>query len=127
MITRRHFISGGGIILSLPFLESIGIAQEDTPIYTVFVRQGNGVTQGDSNGEGDRFWPYETGPLEQTTLANQPDRVLSELAQWGDKMLAIKGLNYGFDSNGCAHSTGGNQCLTAARHNESENNNSRVR
>ena len=95
MITRRNFISGGGVILSLPFLESIGQAQEQPPVYTVFVRQGNGVTQGDSNGESDRFWPYNPGPIDAQTLASQTDRVLSILAPWADKMIAIKGLNYG--------------------------------
>ena len=112
--------------MSLPFLESIGQAQEQPPVYTVFVRQGNGVTQGDSNGESDRFWPYNPGPIDAQTLASQTDRVLSILAPWADKMIAIKGLNYGFPSNGCAHSTGGNQCLTAARHNESADNASRA-
>ena len=63
----------------------------------------------------DRFWPLQTGPLTPMGLADQSSQVLSELASYADKMIAVKGLNYAFSNNGCGHSGGGNQCLTAAQ------------
>ena len=48
-------------------------------------------------------------------LEQQPEKVLSELSEWADFLIAPKGLSYGHSHNGCGHSGGGNQCLTAAR------------
>ena len=115
MMNRRRFLKGGGVVLGLPLLEGDGFAQEDLPTFSFFCRQANGVTQGDSNGEQDRYWPHEVGILTPELLSGQSDRVLSELAPYADSLIALKGLNFGFANSGCGHSGGGNQCLTAAR------------
>ena len=114
-MNRRRFLQAGSIVLGLPLLESDGFGQDDTPVYSFFCRQANGVTQGDSNGELDRFWPHETGIITPELLSAQGDRVLSELAPFANSMVAVKGLSFGFPSAGCGHSGGGNQCLTAAQ------------
>ena len=114
-MNRRRFLQAGSIVLGLPLLESDGFGQDDAPVYSFFCRQANGVTQGDSNGELDRFWPHETGIITPELLSAQGDRVLSELAPFADSMVAVKGLSFGFPSAGCGHSGGGNQCLTAAQ------------
>lgn len=122
-ISRRLFLQAGSASLFLPFLESDGHAQEDLPVFSFFCRQANGVTQGDNNGEIDRFWPLEEGLLTPSILSAQPEQVLSELAPWADSLIACKGLNFAFPSNGCGHSGGGNQCLTAARVSEEPSGN----
>ena len=114
-ISRRRFLQAGSATLLLPLLESDGHSQEQMSEFIFFCRQGNGVTQGDSNGELDQFWPLETGTLTQTALESQSGQVVSELARWAPELITCKGLNYGFSSNGCGHSSGGNQCLTGAR------------
>ena len=114
-LTRRLMLQAGGACLALPWLESFARASEG-PVYTVFVRQGNGVTQGDSGAdESDRFWPHATGTITPSMLASQSDRVVSELSAWADRMTLVKGLDYQFANNGCGHSGGGNQLLTAAQ------------
>ena len=113
-LSRRGFLAAGGACLTLPWLEGLSRAQ-DAPVYTVFMRQANGVTQGDpALMEQDRFWLSDPGPIDYETLAAQPEQVLSELAEWAEWMIAIKGLDYGFDGPFCGHSGGGNQCLTGA-------------
>ena len=114
-LSRRRFLQAGSATLLLPFLESDTRANEEPASFMFFFRQGNGVTQGDSNGEVNRFWPNETGLLTPSILSDQSDKVLSELAPWADHLIVPKGLSYGHSHNGCGHSGGGNQCLTAAR------------
>jgi hypothetical protein len=114
-LSRRRFLQAGSATLFLPLLESDGRANEEHASFIFFCRQANGVTQGDNNGEPDRFWPNEQGILTPSILEQQPEKVLSELAPWGDYLIAPKGLRYGHSHNGCGHSGGGNQCLTAAR------------
>jgi len=116
--SRRAFLTGiGGVTLALPILESLrqtAYAQDATPHYSVFVRQANGVCQ-ESNGEPEQYWPSALGPITSSSLAAEPDRAVTELADYADRMLLVKGADFAFDSNGCGHSGGGNQCLTAAR------------
>lgn len=114
-LSRRRFLQAGSASLLLPLLESDSKGSEDPPVFTFFCRQGNGVTQADSNGEAEQFWPLMEGNLNSSILSAQPERVLSELAPWAEHLIACKGLSYGFPGNGCGHSGGGNQCLTAAR------------
>ena len=115
IIGRRRFLQAGGAMLALPLLESDSRGDDSAPVFTFFYRQANGVTQGDSNGEEDRFWPEAEGVLDAGLLEAQSSRVLSELAPWGEQLVACKGLDYAFDNSGCGHSGGGNQCLTAAQ------------
>jgi hypothetical protein len=118
-MNRRRFLRGlGGVALALPFLEtfagkSASAENGGYAPYAIFMRQANGVATL-TNDEPERFWPSQLGPLTQTDLAAQPDRALSVLAAYADKMNAVTGVNFAFSGNGCGHSGGGNQCLTAA-------------
>lgn len=128
MITRRRFLAGlGGAVVALPVLESVrflgrgGTARAEVldqpPVYTVFVRQGNGVQQADpGRGEPERFWPRDLGPLTQQSLGtDNADRALSILSPFADRLLLVRGTRFAFPGNNCGHSGGLNQCLTAAR------------
>lgn len=119
-VGRRRFLFGtGGVALGLPFLESLaprkaGARGLEPARFAVFVRQANGVAQA-GGGEPEQFWPTAPGPLDSASLAAMTGRATSELAPYADKLLMIKGLRFAFPGNGCGHSGGGNQCLTAAR------------
>ena len=119
MINRRGFLAGvGGAVVALPLLESVRsrAATPQTPIYSFFIRQGNGVQQAGYNSEPERFWPRSLGPLTTEILANEnSDRTLSILADYAPKLLLVRGTRFAFPGNGCGHSGGLNQCLTAAR------------
>jgi hypothetical protein len=116
---RRHFLRGlGGVVLALPFLETLAPrrAQADGggyPAFAVFMRQANGVVQ--KTDEPEMFWPSQLGALTKAGLAAQTDRAVSVLSDYADKLLLVRGVNFAFDGNGCGHSGGGNQCLTAAK------------
>lgn len=120
MPSRRLVLRGlGGATLALPFLESwrrAGAAEAPVPHYAVFLREGNGVTQAD-NGEPEQYWPRTTGAITQASLSGQDaDRAVSELADYADRLLLVRGTSYAFWENvTCGHSGGGNQVLTAAR------------
>ena len=124
--TRRQVLRGiGGAVLGLPLLESLAPAAglSETPHYAVFVRQGNGVQQADGN-EPERYWPRAPGPVTKASLSTtDADRALSELADYADRLLLVKGVMFPFPANGCGHSAGGNQCLTAARISEEPDEN----
>ncbi len=118
---RRMFLRGtGGVVLSLPFLESLlpreaRAQQMERPRFAVFMRQANGCSQA-GNGEPEMFWPRNTGSVTQTSLTGvDSDRAVSELAPYASKLLLVSGLKFNYPGNGCGHSGGGNQCLTAAR------------
>jgi hypothetical protein len=114
--SRRMFLRGlGGAALGLPFLEAQArAASAPTPHYAVFLRQANGVAQAD-NGEPEQYWPRATGRMTRASLAGDGDRALSELADYADNLLFVKGTTFGYPGNGCGHSGGGNQVLTAAK------------
>ncbi len=123
MMNRRNFLRGvGGVAVALPFLESVswlgGKARAAVPtrrIYSMFIRQGNGVQQAGYGTEPERFWPRTLGPLTRDNLATaNADRTLSILADHADKLTLVRGTRFGFPGNGCGHSGGLNQCLTAA-------------
>jgi hypothetical protein len=118
--SRRAFITGiGGATVALPFLDSLRPrhvrAATERPRYCVYVRQANGCAQAD-NGEPERFWPNALGPVSMASLTTtDADRAVSELAAYADKLLLVRGTKFAFPGNGCGHSGGGNQCLTAAK------------
>lgn len=125
MITRRRFLAGlGGATVALPFLESVryfgtGRAHAEVlpgpAVYSVFIRQGNGCQQAGS-GEPERFWPRNLGAITTDSLGTtDSDRALAALAPYADKLLLVRGTRFAFPGNGCGHSGGLNQCLTAAR------------
>ncbi|MGE3629582.1 MAG: DUF1552 domain-containing protein [Sandaracinaceae bacterium] len=120
---RRRFLRGlGGAVVALPFLESVMFvdssparAAGSRDVFTVFVKQGNGVQQAWSS-EPDRFWPHDLGTLTRDILTNRDgDRAVSELAAYAEDLLMVKGTRFAFPGEGCGHSGGINQCLTAGR------------
>ncbi len=124
MINRRRFLLGlGGATVALPFLESVNFiggsharagGGDGTPVFSVFIRQGNGVAQG-GLGETERFWPRNTGALSQQMLGtDNADRALSELAGHASKLLLVRGTRHFTRGNNCDHAAGVAQCLTAA-------------
>ncbi len=121
MIHRRRFLRGlGTATLALPFLESVrftdaGAAAAATPVYSFFIRQGNGAQQGGFNNEPERFWPRATGAITKASLTGvDADRTVAVLADHADKLTLVRGTRFGFPGAGCGHSGGLNQCLTAA-------------
>jgi hypothetical protein len=120
MITRRRLLRGlFGVTIALPFIESLSPRKAsaglgDASPYAIFLRQANGVVQ-KTNDEPELFWPNDLGGLTKESLAAQSDRTVSELADYADKLTLVRGTRFAFPGNGCGHSGGGNQCLTAAR------------
>ena len=114
---RRAFLRGvGAVSVGLPFLDVFASKTRaaDMPRCAVFLRQGNGVAQA-GNGEPERFWPKNLGALTKASLTADSDRAVTELASYADKLLLVRGTRFAFDGNGCGHSGGGNQVLTAAK------------
>jgi len=109
-----------GATMALPFLETFAprraeAGEGDAEPFAIFCRQANGVQQG-TNDEPDRFWPtFGPGPLTSAKLLGDTDRALSELGDFGDRLILVKGVHFNYPGNGCGHSGGGNQCLTAAK------------
>lgn len=119
-MNRRHFLRGlFGVGMALPFLESLSPRKAeagpgDIPPFAIFMRQANGVVQ-KTDDEPEMFWPNAVGAISTASLTAESDRTVSELAAYAPRMILLKGINFGFPGNGCGHSGGGNQCLTAAR------------
>ncbi len=118
---RRNFLFGiGGAAVALPVLHSlrprhVGAADPERPRYAVFVRQANGCTQAEGQ-EPEQFWPTNLGAVTSESLTTtDSDRVVSELAPFADKLLLVRGTRFPFPGNGCGHSGGGNQVLTAQK------------
>jgi hypothetical protein len=129
---RRLFIHGAaGVLVGLPLLETfqarVASAQDLQHRYALFVRQGNGVQQGDvgdGNGGGgdygaepDRFWPTKLGALTTASMQADGDQAVNVLGPHAAKLLIVRGLRYqdlGVDA-GCGHAAGGLVCLTAAK------------
>ena len=117
-MNRRNFLKGlGGVVVALPFLESLGTrhGKAGSPApqkFLVVMRQANGVQQAFDK-EPERFWPTALGAITSGTLA--ADRAVTVLSDYQSKMLLVRGVKYAFPGNGCGHSGGGNQCLTAAK------------
>lgn len=116
-LTRRRVLRGlAGVTVALPFLETFAPKKAraaDYAPYAVFIRQANGVVQATGD-EPELFFPSATGALTSDALVSE-GRALSVLADYADRMLVLRGVNFAFPGNGCGHSGGGNQCLTAAR------------
>ncbi|MFT5359416.1 MAG: hypothetical protein ACI9KE_006659 [Polyangiales bacterium] len=120
-LRRRRFLAGiAGASVALPFLESVAFetpglakAATDTPTFSMFFKQGNGVQQA-SGSEPDRFWPSETGPLTRDILMTRDgDRAVSELADYADQLLIVAGTTMPFSGGSCGHARGLAQVLTA--------------
>lgn len=121
MIRRRKFLLGAlGATMALPFLETFApkratAGEGDVAPFAIFCRQANGVQQATAD-EPDRFWPsFAAGAMTKQMLQGDTGRAVSELGDFGDRLLIVKGARFAFPGNGCGHSGGGNQCLTAAK------------
>lgn len=121
-LSRRGFLAGlGGVAVGLPFLETFApkkaeAGQADVEPFAIFCRQGNGVQQQTSDGEPERFWPsYAAGAITTAGMTADVDRAVSELAAHAPKLNLVRGIKFNFPGNGCGHSGGGNQCLTASQ------------
>ncbi len=119
MYRRRMLVGAGGVVIGLPLLETFmprrAWAQNKT-IFTMFMQQQNGVIQGTA-GDPQIFWPAAMGPLSAATMAGaDADKATSELKDYADKLLMIRGINFPFGNPvGCGHSSGCNQTITAAK------------
>ena len=117
--TRREFLRAtAATCIPLPFLPSLtGCATEATPSGhpLVVVRAGSGVAQLDG-AEPERFWPGALGALSTADLRERDaDRAISELADYADRLLLVRGTRFPFKATHESHAGGGNQLLTAAQ------------
>lgn len=118
ILNRRRFLQGlGGATVALPMLESLtprpARAATGQARFFFAMRQANGV-QCATDGEPERFWPDQLGALTTAGMLAE-NKAVAELADYADDLLLVRGTRFGFPGNGCGHSGGGNQCLTAAR------------
>src|SRR6187551_1431807 len=110
-LNRRTFLRGAGTAgLALPFLESIpersAFAQDgSTPRFGLFLCTSCGVV-------GNRFWPTELGALTTESMSD-PQKSTSVLADYADRLLMVRGVNYPGRASGCSHADGLAKCLTA--------------
>ncbi|MEM9865294.1 MAG: DUF1552 domain-containing protein [Myxococcota bacterium] len=118
-LSRRRFLAGAaGCTVALPLLESVEFsgaakANDDSPVYTAFFKQGNGVQQSLGD-EPERFWPSATGALTRDILSGRDSgRAVSELADFADQLLIVSGLNQDYQGRGCGHAAGLACLLTA--------------
>jgi hypothetical protein len=117
---RRRFLRGmGAVAVGLPFLEALDGREANADNggyspYAVFIREANGFAQATAD-EPERFFPSQTGAITKASLDAEPDRTVSVLSDYASKMTILRGVSWPFPGNGCGHSGGGNQVLTAAR------------
>src|SRR5688572_32600285 len=118
---RRKFLRGlGGVSVGLPVLDAFRAHEARAQgarkkVFSVFMLQANGVAQA-MGSEPERFWPRAAGALSDDTMGGADmDRATSELRGHASKLLMVKGIKFGFPGNGCGHSGGCNQVLTAAK------------
>ena len=120
MYRRRMLVGAGGVVIGLPLLETFmprrARAQTGKAIYTMFMQQQNGVIQGTA-GDPQLFWPAAMGPITAANMTGvDMDKATSELKDYADKLLMIRGINFPFGNPvGCGHSSGCNQTITAAK------------
>lgn len=118
--SRRRVLQGAGVAVGLPLLDAFtprrAAAQAGVkPGYAVFIVGMNGVQQAGAYNEPERFWPSRTGALTRASMQADSGRATSELADHAERLLLVRGIHFAFPGNGCGHSGGGNQVLTAAR------------
>jgi hypothetical protein len=116
-LSRRAFLRGAGTIgVALPFLESLpersAWAQSENPVFGLFICTANGVVQ-QWGSEPERFWPTSLGPLTKASMeAFASERCTGLLADYADRLLIVRGVNYPAAPSGCGHAQGLVQCLT---------------
>lgn len=116
---RRAFLRGlGTVAVGLPLLDIFArnkarADEAEVPRYVVFMRHANGVCQANST-EPEAFWPSQLGTLTADALRADSDRAISELADYADKLLLVRGTGYGFMGGPCGHQSAVTQLLTAS-------------
>jgi hypothetical protein len=126
-LNRRAFLRAAGTVgVALPFLEGMqsrsAWAQDEKPVFGLFICTANGVVQKYAN-EPEKFWPTQTGPLTKESMqAFAADRCTGILADYADRLLIVRGVNYPGPLNGCGHAQGLVQCLTGRPSTGSANN-----
>jgi hypothetical protein len=124
---RRAFLRAAGTVaVGLPFLEGLpersAWAQTENPVFGFFICTSCGVVQRSGN-DPERFWPSAEGVLTRESMeASAAERSTGLLAEYADRLLMVRGVNYPHRSNGCGHAIGLAQCLTAAQWTGSNNN-----
>jgi hypothetical protein len=123
--SRRRLLRGAaGLSVGLPLLDAFARprgasgATPAKPVFAAIVVEMNGVQQGDSSGqnEPERFWPSSLGALTQTSMDADSGRATSVLSAYASKLLMVRNIRLPFGAAGCAHSSSGNQLLTAAKY-----------
>ncbi len=118
-VSRRAFLRGAGTLgVALPFLEGMpsrsAFAQDANPVFGLFICTANGVVQKDGS-EPEKFWPSNLGALTKASMqADAAERSTGILADYADKLLIVRGINYPSGPGGCGHAVGLAMCLTAA-------------
>jgi hypothetical protein len=103
-LARRRFLRGvGGVMVGLPALDlfhSKAQAQEAAPrVYSALMLQQNGAIQGNGS-DPDMFWPRSTGAISQAAmLGEDSDRTTSELSDYADKLIFVRGLDFHYSNN----------------------------
>lgn len=101
---RRRFLKGlGGVTLGLPMLDAFyNPAEAQTAgkkIYSAFLLQQNGAIQGHGN-DPDMFWPRNMGAISAANMLGvDADRTTSELADYADKLMFVRGLDFRYSRN----------------------------
>jgi hypothetical protein len=117
-VNRRAFLRGAGTLgVALPFLEGLpsrsAWAQSENPVFGLFICTANGVVQQYAD-EPERFWPTTLGALTKEGMLDFADeRCTGILADYAERLLIVRGVNYPAALTGCGHAQGLVQCLTA--------------
>jgi hypothetical protein len=123
-VNRRAFLRGAGTVaVGLPFLEGVpersAFAQNDNPVFGLFVVTSCGVVQKPGGGsDPEKFWPPADGALTTESMnAFAADRCTGILAPHASRLLILRGINYPHRSSGCGHAQGLVQSLTSSQPN----------
>ena len=124
-IGRRLFLTGAGVTLGLPLLETFlpRRAEAQTAArspFLILVVNGNGVVQSGRDIVGgtdpEWFWPLKTGALTTASMdADKTTQASGELSAYADRLLMVRGVDHPFPATGCMHASGDLQLLTATK------------
>jgi hypothetical protein len=89
-------------------------AATERPLYSAFILGHNGIAQNVHGGGTELFWPRTPGRLTKAGLAADKDRATSELADYAERLILLRGIRYTFPSAADPHSGGSNQTYTAS-------------
>lgn len=107
-VNRRAFLRGAGTLaIGLPFLEGLPMrsawAASQQPIFSMFICHSCGVV-------GDDFWPG-AGPITADSLSG---KAVAALADYADRLLIVRGIDFAGSGGGCGHADGLCHALTGA-------------